>query len=539
MIKWWSTTFLSFLFIAFTAMADSSYRRLVNFEWEPIEGATSYDIEITQVSGALNEKDNKFNFKLKTAEWNGKLTPGKYKMILRARDYRGVPGDWSEPSEFFVGLDPVKINTPTHQSKITAKDNKEQSVSFAWQPVGGASDYQITVLDSQDREIFKERTSKTTFKYDLEVAKSYQFKVSAIATNGIESDGVSIAQFELWGPKLDAPEIQKPDSAFVRELSWKNQDFTSLNEVALFKLNPENKKWEKIQSVPDHTSTQLPFPSEWAGGKYQIWVRAKSPLRANSEFSKMSFDVINGNRSPAAEYTALVRKSIERMSGWYGIASYLVTQIQYKGVNPENASSVAYQALGGTGRIGAGWYLPESPWGFLGIIDMSGFTINNKTNTFASAEGNAVYKMSMGDRGEMRFQFGGYYKELPETIGDPFTSTSYSTKIKTIGPHIGGEYWYSLSPKFGIQANAHGYLSLIKVDTPNGQPIETTFSTQFGIMGSYRFSERLTGLVGYARREDKMSYKAKVDSNNFAVDGDINTATVVGDYLNFFAEYNF
>ncbi|MNY75251.1 hypothetical protein D3C86_2144850 [compost metagenome] len=58
-------------------------------------------------------------------------------------------------------------------------------------------------------------------------------------------------------------------------------------------------------------------------------------------------------------------------------------------------------------------------------------------------------------------------------------------------------------------------------------------------MGSYRFTPTFTGLVGYAMREDKVAYKAKPDSSNFAVDGDVNESTILGNYLNFFAEWSF
>ncbi|MNY23043.1 hypothetical protein D3C86_1566910 [compost metagenome] len=58
-------------------------------------------------------------------------------------------------------------------------------------------------------------------------------------------------------------------------------------------------------------------------------------------------------------------------------------------------------------------------------------------------------------------------------------------------------------------------------------------------MGSYRFTPTFTGLVGYTRREDNVAYKAIADSSTFAEDGDVNKSTIVGNYLNFFAEWSF
>ncbi len=99
-----------FFILTFTILAGAAeaapYRRLVNFEWEAIEGAKNYEIELKQnKEDAQDGKSKVFTFKVKDAAWNGRLTPGKYVMRLRTRDYRGVPGEWSPPSDFNVGLD--------------------------------------------------------------------------------------------------------------------------------------------------------------------------------------------------------------------------------------------------------------------------------------------------------------------------------------------------------------------------------------------------------------------------------------------------
>ncbi|WP_226987938.1 hypothetical protein [Bdellovibrio bacteriovorus] len=78
MISFWTSMVLA-----------APYRRLVNFEWEAIENAKSYEIELKQVK-AKGEDAKTFTFKVTEAAWNGRLTPGKYMMKLRSRDYRGV-----------------------------------------------------------------------------------------------------------------------------------------------------------------------------------------------------------------------------------------------------------------------------------------------------------------------------------------------------------------------------------------------------------------------------------------------------------------
>ncbi|WP_246845389.1 hypothetical protein [Bdellovibrio sp. NC01] len=513
------------------------YRRLVNFEWEAIEGAKSYEIELKQVKEKGEGKT--FTFKVPDAVWNGRLSAGKYIMRLRSRDYRGVPGEWSPPSDFNVGLESAVLKFPAQKARIASKDESSTEMTFVWAPVGGAEKYHFELTSEDGKTTIREDLKETSFKTKVPVAQNYTWKVSATNEEGIASDAVSLGQFTVLGKPIPEVKIDKPESEFVREVKWERPDNVSAFDVYVMRYSPENKKWEKLKVLENYQDDTLAFDSGWPGGKYQVFVRAKSNLRPSSKLAKENFSVRSGDRSPAAEYTALVRRSIERLSGWYAIGSYLVTQMQFSGVNPEHNSKVGYSALGGTARVGLGWFNKDTPWGFLSIIDMSGFTIKGTTRTFASAEMNAVYKKELGDRGEVRFQVGPYYKELPETIGDPFTASSDSMTISAAGAHGGAEYWYSITPKFGVQVNAHLYTALMKISTPNGEPLQPTMSTQFGFLGSYRFTQTFTGLVGYARREDKLSYKAVPSTTNFAVDGDVNESTIVGNYLNIFAEWSF
>lgn len=529
------------LLFLLTSAAETSfsapYRRLVNFEWEPVENANSYEIELQQVKAKGDGKT--FSFKVTEASWNGRLSPGKYIMKLRSRDYRGVPGEWSEPSDFNVGLEAAALKSPPQRANISSNDEEKTELTFQWAPVGAADLYHFELTSEDGKTKITEDTKETSIKLKVPVATSYTWKVSSENLEGTQSDASSVGQFSLLGKRIEPAKIQKPETEFVRDIKWTRPDHSSKYDVYVLRYIPETKKWEKFKVFENYQDDTLAFDPAWPGGKYQVAIRAKSDMRPASPLIKETFKVRSGDRSPAAEYTALVRTSIEHISGWYAVGSYLITEMKFAGVNPEKNSTVSYSAFGGTGRVGLGWFNPNTPWGFLSILDLSGFTFKGKTRTFASAEISAVYKIPVGDRGEARFQFGPYYKELPETVGDPFSGSSEDLTISAAGPHAGAEYWYSITPKFGFQVNAHLYSSLVKISTPNGQPLAPTMSTQIGFLGSYRFTPTLTGLAGYARREDKLSYKAVPSSSNFAVDGDVNESTIVGNYLNIFAEWSF
>lgn len=130
-----------------------SYRREVSFEWEEVTEAKGYDVEIRNVPKEGQGKAQVY--KTKEAIWSGKLVPGKYTMSLRSRDIRGVPGEWSPPSEFDVNLDPVKLISPAHNAEIKGDDADEITQNFEWSPVGGADEYrfELTSDDSKTQVI--------------------------------------------------------------------------------------------------------------------------------------------------------------------------------------------------------------------------------------------------------------------------------------------------------------------------------------------------------------------------------------------------
>lgn len=520
------------------------YRRLVNFEWEPIEGATAYDLELKQT-----KKDGKtFKFKVKEASWAGRLAPGDYEMRLRALDYRGVPGDWSDNSDFGVGLESARLVFPAPSAAVPGRGGKESPVEFKWEPVGGASRYKIEVTADDGSFRKQEELKDTRLKLDLPVGKAYTWKVSGHAGETIKSEAVSLGQFSMLGAKLAKPVIEKPENEFVRDIRWKRPDHATAFDVTVFRRT-NDKKWEKLQEFRDLKEETVAFAPDWSGGLYRAEVRAKGEMRPPSDVSVSAFKVRKGDRSPAAEFTAEVRKSIDRINGWYGIASYLITMISYKSTmaDPDTTSgspfSAPFSGVGGTGRLGAGYMKDDRKWGFQGIMDLSGFIDNKDTVVnFSSMELNAILRppSDAADRSEVRYFFGVFQQELPVGIGDPLVNGSeFQTyeKVAVMGPHVGAEFWYSITPKIGFQANAHLYLNMMKMQTPNGQDIEPSMSYQIGLLGSYRVNRQWTGLAGIAQKDLAVKYKSN-PVKPLHLD-QANEVSLSGTYLNFFAEYAF
>ncbi len=528
--------------IASIAGEGASYRRMVEFEWDPIEGAVVYDIELKVIKA--EGEDKMFAFKTTESKWKGQLRPGKYLMRLRSKDHRKVPGDWSEYSDFIVGLDPVVWKSPKDNDNIKTKEKNSKKVTLAWQATPGAKDYALSVYNEKDEQVTQEVVSGTSKTLDLPVTLTYKALVRARAATGVESEKDSQTVFTLIGDQLDKPEIERPENDFVRSLQWEKPELSENYKLKVLKFDPKTRKFKAFKEYDNYADQKLDFPQDWPGGNYRLLVQAQAKNRLSSKVAGLQFKVFNGDRSPASEYKLTMKQSIDRITGWYGIASYLLTQIQYTNANGDFGTATSYNSLGGTGRLGIGYFGYKSNWGFLSSADMSGFLLNGKAQTFSSLELSSVYRLRNLDRSEIRFTAGPYYKEIPETIGlDQSSSTSpdannyESQKISVLGAQLGAEYWYSFSPRFGLQLHTKLYYSLAKVSTPNNMPILPGLSNQVGILGSYKLSEKWTGLFGYAYRKDEIRYQKLEDSvfDNIPE----NLSSVTGHYLNLYCEYEF
>lgn len=531
--------------------AADAYRRLVNFEWEPIEGAKFYEIEIRKKT--KNAKTN--SFKTEKSEWSGKLQVGRYEFRLRSLDQRGVPGDWSGYAELDVLLESVKPKYPATNAEIKASDSDKHEVSFEWQETPAASGYAVEILNDKNEVVATDKVSKPKFSYTLPAAAIYSWKVKAISEDGLESEASEPFKFSVIGPKLEKAKVEKPDNEFVREVKWAAVEKADHYDVIVAKFNSQAKKWQKFKEFENVKETSLSFASDWEGGQYRVMVKAKAIGRETSDHSNVTFTVKQGDRSPAAEYVQTMRKSIDRVDGWFSQASWYASSVTLKS-EYRNALGFTTSAVTGTGRLGLGLLRSESPWGFLFIFDAGGYIFENKIYNYFGIEASAVRRQNFSDRAEIRYLAGLFTKEFPALWSTAAStaanqSTPQNAQINyskggILGLHGGVEYWYSITPKLGFQANAHIYMPMSATELPNGGKYsggDMNFS--IGALGSYRYSNRLTGLVGVNLRDENYTYTDVGDPAGWGGDVRLSKSTtnvkttISGIYVNLMAEYSF
>lgn len=521
------------------------YRRVVTFDWEPVPDASGYEVELKP-----NDKDipetKTYLFKTESALWSGKLFPGLYNLRLRSYDERKVPGDWSPTSDFKVGLDNVILDSPVNNVEIQTKQKDVFETTIKWKKTDGTNYYLFKLTDTQNNLIREEKLTTTQIILSLPVAKKYKYTVQAFYNESIFSDKISESEFTLLGSAYAPPTIINPENEFVRELKW-NINTAAQDQQTVYSLYrlSENKKWNPFFETKLNSSITLKeFLPEYPGGIYRLVLKSTGELREDSSSVQTIFAVKNGDRSKTAEYLATIKNSINRSRGWYLMGSWLITMMNYQtNISEINTPLEFSNAFGGTGRIGLGLHEKNKSWGFLGIADLSGIIINNKNRLFSSFEINSVYKYEVNERTQLKTFFGTYFKEFPITYLSEINDSgniNNTSNIATSGLHFSSEYWYSISPKIGLQANIHLYQSLKSHQSITGKDSKYN-ALQLGMLGSYRYSKEITGLIGYAYKKDQVYYNhpsIEIISQP-SIKEFYTNASITGHYLNLYAEWNF
>ena len=533
------------LILGLVAFSQPSYsqqsRRNVNLEWEDVEYASKYQIRLVRKPRPDTSEPPRI-FKTTEARWSGPLKPGQYTMELRSLDDRGVPGEWSDPIALTVKVPyPVPLK-PVYGKKVLTQENQEYDTKFTWKKISGAQGYKLEVksLDGSYTESKQLDEDESEVEISLKVAQIYQWRVYALMGNETPGEIPERWQkFALIGAQLKPPELKTPLSKYVQDLTWEPTEYAQSYDCIVQRKTKTG--WKLMSKVRSHRQTTLPFDLGNPSGDYRLKVQATGKLREKSKISSMDFQVRGGIRSPAALENAQLRDSLERPSHLYYIASYLLTQINYQGVDHELNSGASFNAVGGTGRLGVGYQNANSLWGGFGIVDLSGFDLDGERYTFAAAEIHGTYKQYWG-KNQILYGAGVFLKQLPDLRGSESAGFTGLGKIQNYGPHLGVQMWRPITSRLGFQVQARAYVSMFG-SAPNGESVATAVSFQTGVLGTYRLNAQMMGYAGYVYRQDNSLYDASpysaANPDSFADPGDLNSVKIVGHYLNLKLEYSY
>ena len=110
-----------------TPLCAQSGKRRVELSWPTVPKAKSYQVELKRKINADVIKTPR-----KANSWKGRLDYGTHRLRVRSVDGRGVPGSWSDFTEFIVKPPIVKSLVPKSGETYIAAEGEDVKVNFFW-----------------------------------------------------------------------------------------------------------------------------------------------------------------------------------------------------------------------------------------------------------------------------------------------------------------------------------------------------------------------------------------------------------------------
>jgi hypothetical protein len=503
--------------------------RTVNLEWEEDPDAVTYEIEV-------GVRGSKVPFTivrdLRSPRWVGQLRAGKFWMRVRGLDDRSIPGDWSEMIQFQVFLDAPEAKSPSGDVIVKAISDLSP-VEFRWKGVDGAEEYSIVILDDSEKPVVTRKVKGTEIALQLPWAMKYTWFVQAVDENGdLGMKPQEPAVFTLGAPAPPAPSLIMPSSSYVRTLGFRRPAEAETVRVHVQRFDSSNRSWISIDEKQLKNGTEIDFKAEWPGGRYLISATSEAKYHATSPAAELSFDVIDGDRSQTAENRAFIRRAIDRTQDWFVITSYVVSQVTYSAKVAEENRAASMSSITGTGLIGVGKFWPGL-FGVYGGLDYGGIVVNGVSHQFLGGEGAGLLRWAPHKAMDIRLKTGFFARQFPQILS---TSDVSVGNLFAAGIVVGGEYWYSLSPKFAVQSAMTARYPFLG-SSAGGTDLVPALSYQAGIMGGLRLTGNTTGLLGYSYRMDRYRYAGRND--DLGITDAIGESSMRGHYLQMILEYGF
>lgn len=520
---------VSLLFSFMAHSQEVKYSRTIQLEWEEVEGATGYDVEVS------SEEQKSEVFKVTEPNWSGQLHPGKYVMRIRSRDHRKVPGSWSEPTDFSVGLEVPKTTAPPLQEVQAQKD--QEVVKLSWEATPLAQKYKVHIQSEDKSYDVTHETLKPELEIELAAARSYSWTVQAILNEEIQSEISPEQKLTLVGPPLPTPVIEEPKNEYVRVLNWKAVgDYYVL---VLRQWDPNTQKWIPFKKMKV-TENSLPFASDWPGGKYILVIQPHAKLRPPAPQARMKFSVRSGDRSPAAEQMELVNKPVVyTSSGWFFSSGFSVNSLDYKNSNAETNAFTRYKVNGSLIRLTAGYDTSESLWGFSSHYELASYLFEGNGHHFHNLSAHSTYKIVNGSWVQLKLNMGGYMRETPESVSSFSNSNISDSKHNHLGLLLGTELGFSFTSRLGLKMRLTTYLPMGTITSPNGQNSYSHLGHEAGWQAYYKVNRELTTSFGMSHREETYSYPINPGSVSGSSNGNINQSDLKNTSFGLTAEWSF
>ena len=220
------------------------------FRWAPMNGASSYTIEVYRNDDATHSPANQViaaNTHQSAYVWQNYLPPSStaYRWRVRWYDADGQPRPFSSDGRFFVTASSVNLTAPANG---TLQQNN--NLYFTWDPVPLAANYRLDIRDVNNNSVYNLVTPATANAPSLINDGVYTWRVTALdPSNGaIATSAWRTFTIDATAPivtKVTPTPYGKPTSHLTVTFSEKVAGVTASS----FQLHPYGKKTKLAATV--------------------------------------------------------------------------------------------------------------------------------------------------------------------------------------------------------------------------------------------------------------------------------------------------
>ncbi|MGZ3789981.1 MAG: hypothetical protein ACXVLQ_15700 [Bacteriovorax sp.] len=536
---------LTVFFCAQTALADTAKpTRWIDLEWDEVQGAKGYDIELFEVID--NKEYSRGSFHTESPHWSKETKPGNYNVKIRALDSRKVPGAWGEPIPVVIKLVPPTLLRPLQNEILPSSETDDLPVTFQWSHVPGALFYQFIVFDSNNKVVLNEIVKDIEVKRKISRIDNYKWYVLPMFSaeekkapqNFLSStdENFPSKNFVIKGQMLKAPVI---DVEIVRNrgfiFRW-NEVFRADHYSFDVLKEEENKELKKILSAKNSKRQLAIGKDKLSDGRYIINIKAlardyqDSPnARVIFKKEKDNFEVINNESlSKDSMNRPLEASSIEGQFG-YPTFNYSSKHYETDTFNQETLRGI---------RLQGKWRknISDNRYQNLFKFEIAQVADSNTATTFFAFSENIGRAFVFKDS---RFYLAGglRFDSTPLVYADRFDNKISSQNYKSIGPELNVQYNYRWSPIWSSELKTCFFSPVMGISSPDGSKLKPSMSYDAELKLLYTINGQFDFYTGFNHTDHSLKSTAITGGSSFALQGDVNEIKFTATYLIFGAEF--
>ena len=442
---------MRWLFVFFLlAFASSAQSREVSFSWEPMEGASEYEL---QLSGIEDFTKPFITQKLQTPTFTSTLDPGKYFYRVRVIDQAKHPGKWSNIEPVIVASVGPELIKPAAGFETSYYEHLPE-IEFTWKPTDLTAVYEIVIRDSTGTDVFHTTQDKTTYKNNFP-AGEYTWQIRSMGKSPIpgrtpsfgdipsdfsKSRNFKVTKNDLTKPILKTPldkaKLMNHDSTFFSWTQDPHSHFADLNIESLDGEKTGSLKFDKIKDTSIKKTIEK-------SGRYRWSITSKEEATTPGVTSEYREFTVVDDPLFAGNYELELNSS-------YGTDTYL-TNSSLQTYLPGQINQQSFSA-GMHYGLSAGYYVFRSLGFFVSAREFPGTIENLGVN---QKELDGQLRLRYGANGFFQeFWFGYRQMDIIEAENNP---TSQAIDLVTTGPLFGTRLSAEVTSRFKIQATGFYY----------------------------------------------------------------------------------